>query len=123
VVLCSGKVYYELLDARRENDIDDIAIVRIEQLYPFPYVEFRAVLESYTNVERVVWCQEEPRNQGTWYNNRHRMGRIIHDLGRDIKFTFAGRDPSASPAAGYTALHVRTQTRLVRKALNLPVDD
>jgi len=123
VVLCSGKVYYELVEARRENEINDIAIVRIEQLYPFPYVEFRKVLEAYTNLERVVWCQEEPRNQGTWYNNRHRMGRIIHDLGKDIKFTFAGRDPSASPAAGYMALHVTTQTRLVRKALNLPIEE
>ena len=67
VILCSGKIYYELLEKRREHEITDIAIVRIEQLYPFPYEELKSVLSQYIAAKEVVWCQEEPMNQGAWY--------------------------------------------------------
>ncbi len=119
VVICSGKVYYELLEARRDAGITDIALVRLEQLYPFPYGEFADVLARYQHLKDVVWCQEEPRNQGAWYGNRHRMTRVVNGLYPDIELVFVGREPSASPAAGYMALHVEKQEQVIRDALRL----
>jgi len=114
VVLCSGKVYYDLLERRREENIDDVAIVRLEQLYPFPYDEMLAALGRYSNAKEFVWCQEEPRNQGSWRSNRHRLERVTP---KTSPIEFAGRAPSASPASGYHNQHVIEQKRLVDEAL------
>jgi 2-oxoglutarate dehydrogenase E1 component len=73
VIICSGKVYYDLRATRRERGIDDIAILRLEQLYPFPEAELLQVLTEYTSLEDAVWCQEEPMNQGAWYASQHHM--------------------------------------------------
>lgn len=115
VVLCSGKVYYELAARRDELELNHIAIVRIEQQYPFPYDDFRSIITQYSGVKEIVWCQEEPRNQGVWYSTQHRIRRVLMEMGVDI--TFAGREPSASPAAGYAALHARQQEQLIKDAL------
>ena len=117
VVLCSGKVYYDLRDARRDKALDHVAIVRLEQLYPFPEQELEAVLASYTDLKEVVWCQEEPMNQGAWYASQHHMQRVIQKHKSTLYLEYAGRDASASPAAGYMALHVAQQEKVVREAL------
>ncbi|MDZ7747768.1 MAG: hypothetical protein U5K43_02175 [Halofilum sp. (in: g-proteobacteria)] len=76
IVMCIGKVYYDLLAKRREQEIDDIAIVRVEQLYPFPYDELKGVITRFSNVKEYIWCQEEPRNQGAWYDIKHRLEHV-----------------------------------------------
>ncbi len=121
LVLCSGKVYYDLLDARREHGKDTVALVRLEQLYPFPYEELKAVIAQYPKLKKVVWCQEEPRNQGAWYTSRHRMLRVVHSFRpeKNLLLGYVGRDPSASPAAGYMALHIAQQERFINEALKI----
>ncbi|MDP5253887.1 MULTISPECIES: 2-oxoglutarate dehydrogenase E1 component [unclassified Vibrio] len=114
VVFCSGKVYFDLLDYRRTNQIDDVAIVRIEQLYPFPMEEVQAAIASYTNVIDFVWCQEEPQNQGAWYCSQHNFRAAIPD---GATLNYAGRKASASPAVGYMSLHIQQQKALIEDAL------
>ncbi|EKO3557227.1 2-oxoglutarate dehydrogenase E1 component [Vibrio metschnikovii] len=116
VVFCSGKVYYDLLEQRRNNQQDDVAIVRIEQLYPFPIEEVQAAIASYTNVVDYVWCQEEPQNQGAWYSSQHNFRAAI-PAGADLKY--AGRPASASPAVGYMSVHLKQQRALIEDALTL----
>jgi len=115
LILCSGKVYYDLLEARREAEPGNVAIVRLEQLYPFPYIDMEAVIARYPNAREIVWCQEEPRNQGAWRSNRHRIERVLPDGVDEVEF--AGRKPSASPATGYMKQHLIEQKRLVQEAL------
>jgi 2-oxoglutarate dehydrogenase E1 component len=117
VVICSGKVYYDLRAARREREIDHIAILRLEQLYPFPEAELLEALSGYPNVEDAVWCQEEPMNQGAWYSSQHHMRRIIHRHKVDVYLRYVGREASAAPAAGYMALHLRQQEQFIDDAL------
>jgi 2-oxoglutarate dehydrogenase E1 component len=114
VVFCSGKVYFDLLKARRLAAQHDVAIVRIEQLYPFPVEEYQAVLTRYANATELVWCQEEPQNQGAWYQIRHRL----QDLALPRTVYYAGRAAAAAPATGVTKLHEAEQRRLVETALN-----
>lgn len=116
VVMCSGKVYYDLLEKRRENELNDIAIVRIEQLYPFPAAEMQKVVERYAHVKDWVWCQEEPKNQGAWYCSQH---HFYESIPAGATLTYAGRDASASPAVGYIAVHNQQQKALVEDALNI----
>lgn len=116
VVFCSGKVYFDLLEQRRNNEQEDVAIVRIEQLYPFPMEEVQAAIAQYTNVEDFVWCQEEPQNQGAWYCSQHNFRAAI-PAGADLKY--AGRPASASPAVGYMSVHLKQQKALVEDALNV----
>jgi 2-oxoglutarate dehydrogenase E1 component len=113
VILCSGKVYYDLLTKRREENIEDIAIIRIEQLYPFPYDELQQALAKYTAAKEVVWCQEEPKNQGAWFILRD---RLLACLQKGSELTYAGRASSAAPAVGYPALHKKQQSDLVNDA-------
>jgi 2-oxoglutarate dehydrogenase E1 component len=115
VVFCSGKVYYDLLAQRRKNDQDNVAIIRIEQLYPFPLFEVRELIKPYINVEDYVWCQEEPQNQGAWYCSQHNFRNAVH--GAEVKY--AGRPASASPAVGYMSVHLKQQKALVDEALTL----
>jgi len=114
VVLCSGKVYFDLLKSRREAKVDSVAIVRLEQLYPFPSDEYEAVLRKYSNAHEIVWCQEEPQNQGGWYQIRHRLQA---KLGPQHELLYAGRAGAAAPATGITALHEQQQKNLVTAAL------
>jgi 2-oxoglutarate dehydrogenase E1 component len=121
VLLCSGKVFFDLLAARRERGIDDIAIMRVEQLYPFPRRRLRELLNQYSSAREIVWCQEDPRNQGAWYQIQHHLRALKHG---DQTLGYAGRPPSASPACGYPHLHQVQQQALVDVALSLaPVDD
>ncbi|MEN8778710.1 MAG: 2-oxoglutarate dehydrogenase E1 component [Glaciecola sp.] len=116
VVMCSGKVYYDLLEKRRENEQDDVAIIRIEQLYPFPIDEINAELAQYQHVTDWVWCQEEPMNQGAWYCSQH---RFYASIPQGATLTYAGRDASASPAVGYISVHNQQQKQLVDDALTI----
>lgn len=122
LVCCSGKVYYDLLAARREHELNHVAIIRVEQLYPFPDAEMFGAIADYANLESVVWCQEEPKNQGAWYNSQHRIRRVIDLVHKDLPLSFAGRRSSASPAAGYMALHIQQQQHLIAEALGLPLE-
>ena len=116
VVACSGKVYYDLLAARRERKITDIAIIRIEQLYPFPRESLQAELAKYPKAMEIVWCQEEPRNQGAWYwiASRHHLDSAI---GEKRRLLLVSRPASPSPAVGYLAKHNEQQKALVESAL------
>jgi 2-oxoglutarate dehydrogenase E1 component len=115
VVFCSGKVYFDLLKARRKDAIRDVALVRIEQLYPFPTDEYEAVLARYPNLREVVWCQEEPQNQGAWYQIRH---RLQEPLGQRRIVLYAGRAPAAAPATGIGKIHDAEQQSLINAALH-----
>jgi 2-oxoglutarate dehydrogenase E1 component len=116
VVFCSGKVYFDLASQRDEDGIDDIALVRVEQLYPFPREELQDILAHYGNAKEVVWCQEEPLNQGAWFQIRHHIQACISN-GQEL--FYAGRAGSASPAVGYYQVHLEQQKRLVSDALTL----
>jgi len=113
VLVCSGKVYYELLSYRREMKIDDIAIIRIEQQYPFPHADFKAEVAKYANAKEVVWVQEEPQNQGAWYRLRAYLRGDIPD---DQVLAYAGRAISASTAVGYSSKHNAEQKQLLEDA-------
>lgn len=119
VVLCSGKVYYDLLEKRRAEGRDDIAIVRIEQLYPFPEDDLNEVLAPYTNLKHIVWCQEEPMNQGAWYCSQHHMRRIVGNHNKALFLEYAGRDASAAPACGYASMHAEQQEKLLQDAFTV----
>ncbi|MFY1026781.1 2-oxoglutarate dehydrogenase E1 component [Actinobacillus seminis] len=114
VVLCAGKVYYDLLEQRRKNEQTDVAIIRIEQLYPYPHEEMKDILAPYSHVTDYVWCQEEPLNQGAWYCSQH---NFRSSLPENAKLSYVGRPASASPAVGYAALHNEQQRELITQAL------
>ncbi len=117
LILCSGKVFYDLRAARRERGIEDMALVRIEQLYPFPGEDLAEIVSQYPNIEDAIWCQEEPMNQGAWYASQHHMRRVIQQHKVDVYLRYAGREASASVSAGYTALHLREQEQFINEAL------
>jgi 2-oxoglutarate dehydrogenase E1 component len=114
VVFCSGKVYYDVRAARRERGINDVALVRLEQLYPFPHDEFKAELDRYVNAKEIVWCQEEPGNQGAWHRIQH---YLLRHLLPTQKLSYALRPSSSSPAVGYLALHNEQQKAVIDAAL------
>ena len=113
VIACCGKVYYDLIAARRERRHDHVAVVRVEQLYPFPHKAFAAEMKRYPNAHEVVWCQEEPQNQGAWYQVGH---YLAENMRTDQKLYYAGRPASAAPAGGYLAKHNERQKALVDQA-------
>ncbi|MBV2131962.1 2-oxoglutarate dehydrogenase E1 component [Pseudomonas sp. MAP12] len=119
LILCSGKVYYDLLEKRRAEGREDTAIVRIEQLYPFPEEELAEVMAAYKNLKHVVWCQEEPMNQGAWYCSQHHMRRVITAYKKTLGLAYAGRDASASPACGYASMHAEQQEKLLQDAFTI----
>ncbi len=115
VVICSGKVYYDLLEARRARGLDDVAIVRLEQLYPFPRDQFaRKPPRLSPSSKQLIWCQEEPQNQGAWDQIKHRFHYLVPDLGH---LFYVGRPSSAAPAVGLRSVHVEQQERLIDEAL------
>ncbi len=120
LVMCSGKVYYDLLEKRRAEGLDHVAIIRIEQLYPFPQEDLDELIAGYPNLTSVVWCQEEPMNQGAWYCSQHHMHRAIaQHSNKQLQLQYAGREASAAPACGYMSIHVEQQQKLVADALGL----
>lgn len=114
VVLCCGKVYYDLLQKRRDDQLNHVAIVRIEQLYPFPKKALEVELAKFPNMKEVIWCQEEPKNQGVWFSSRH---NIQDSLPASVYLRYAGREFAASPAVGSPILHAEQQQALVNQAL------
>lgn len=114
VILCCGKVYYDLLQKRRDDALEHIAIIRIEQLYPFPKNALLTELSKYTKAKEVVWCQEEPKNQGVWFSSQHNIVDCLRD---DQTLFYAGRSSAASPAVGSSTLHAQQQQALVNQAL------
>jgi 2-oxoglutarate dehydrogenase E1 component len=113
VVACSGKVYYDLVKKREEKGVQDVAIVRVEQLYPFPHKAFAAELKKYPQATEVVWCQDEPQNQGAWFFIQH---NIHENMVEGQRLGYSGRAASASPAVGYAHLHQEQQKALVEGA-------
>lgn len=114
VVVCSGKVFFDIYKAREEAGIDDVAIVRLEQLYPFPTEAYGAALKRYPNARDIVWCQEEPENQGAWYQIKH---RLQIPLSKNHRMMYATRPGAASTATGYNKVHVIQQNILMQAAL------
>lgn len=119
LILCSGKVYYDLLAKRRAEGRDDVAIVRIEQLYPFPEEDLAEALAPYKNLKHIVWCQEEPMNQGAWYCSQHHMRRVATAHKKDLLLQYAGREASAAPACGYPSMHAEQQEKLLQDAFTV----
>jgi 2-oxoglutarate dehydrogenase E1 component len=119
LVFCSGKVYYDLLETCNAQDIAGVAVTRIEQLYPFPIEEYAAQIAAWPKAEEIVWCQEEPQNQGAWYQIRHRLQEPLHD-GQQLYY--AGRPGAAAPAAGVFKVHTQQQQLLVEAALGTKIE-
>jgi 2-oxoglutarate dehydrogenase E1 component len=115
VLACSGKVYYDLVNARKERAQNDTAIIRIEQLYPFPHKAFAAELKKFPNYTELVWTQDEPQNQGAWFQIQH---NIFENLEEGRKLAYAGRPASASPAVGYYDKHYAQQKALIDTAFS-----
>ncbi|OGT81467.1 MAG: hypothetical protein A3J35_03185 [Gammaproteobacteria bacterium RIFCSPLOWO2_02_FULL_52_10] len=118
LLICSGKVYFDLLEARRLNKMTNVAIARLEQLFPFPVEDMKSVIDGYANLREVIWVQEEPKNQGSWYYMQSR-GTMLGCLRDHHAFGYAGRFYSASPASGYIKLHLDQQKTLVTEALQM----
>jgi 2-oxoglutarate dehydrogenase E1 component len=116
IVLCSGKVWYDLDEARSETKNDRVTLVRIEQLHPFPEEQLAEVIARYPNAVELVWCQEEPRNQGAWYQIRHHLQSCLK---KNHELAYVGRESSASPAVGKYAVHLHQQQQLVAQALSI----
>jgi 2-oxoglutarate dehydrogenase E1 component len=119
LILCSGKVYYDLLEKRRAEGREDTAIVRIEQLYPFPEDDLMEAIAPYANLQNAVWCQEEPMNQGAWYSSQHHLRRSLGNHNRSLNLEYAGRDASAAPACGYASMHAEQQEKLLQDAFTV----
>ena len=118
VVFCSGKVYYDLLEARQLHGLDKVALVRIEQIYPFPIDQYAEVVAAYPAAKSIVWCQEEPQNQGAWYQIRH---RLQEPLDEQQTLYYSGRPGAAAPASGIFKVHAQQQQALVEAALDFKV--
>ena len=116
LVFCSGKVYFDLLEKRRAHDLKHVALIRLEELYPFPIEAFAKTIASHSQAEDILWCQEEPQNQGAWYQIRH---RLQEPLGANHRLYYAGRPSAAAPASGLHTLHVKQQQALVEAALGV----
>ena len=114
LILCSGKVYYDLLEKRRADELTTVAIVRIEQLYPFPSNQYKTEVNRYPHLEHLIWCQEEPKNQGAWYQSKH---HFYDHLDNNITIVYAGRAASAAPAVGNHLVHIEQQKAVVNAAL------
>ncbi len=119
LIMCSGKVYYDLLEKRRNEGLNNTAIVRIEQLYPFPEDDLGAEFAKYKNLKQIIWCQEEPMNQGAWYCSQHHMRRVAQAHQPSVELQYAGRIASASPACGYASMHAEQQEQLLQEAFNV----
>jgi 2-oxoglutarate dehydrogenase E1 component len=115
VIVCSGKVYFDLVNARKTRGVNDVAIVRMEQMYPFPHKSFGAELKKFSNATEVVWAQDEPQNQGPWFQIQH---NIFENMDEGQRLAYAGRPASAAPAVGYSDKHVAQQKELLDTAFS-----
>lgn len=122
LVLCGGKVYYDLVEKRREKELNNTAIVRIEQLYPYPEARLAEVLAQYPNLKELVWAQEEPKNQGAWLFIAPRLYDDVMKSGKQVRISYAGREASAAPACGSPYLHAKQQAQLVNDALAIDAE-
>ncbi len=120
VIMCSGKVFYDLLEKRRSDRRGDIAIIRIEQLYPFPKEALGRELKRYTQANEFIWCQEEPMNQGAWYSIQHNIREVMDPR---FELRYVGRPSSASPAVGYPLLHIKQLCAFLEEAIGSPLQD
>jgi 2-oxoglutarate dehydrogenase E1 component len=119
VVLCSGKVYYDLLETKRERSVDKVELVRVEQLYPFPVKALKEIMASHSEAE-VIWCQEEPQNMGAWTYMAPRLEQVLEEVGATHpRPRYVGRPEAASPATGLLHRHLEEQAKLVDEALSL----
>jgi 2-oxoglutarate dehydrogenase E1 component len=119
VVLCSGKVYYDLLEEREKKGILDVALVRLEQYYPFPRKQLLQILRPYKEVQ-LIWCQEEPMNMGAWTFLDRRLESVLSELGaRHVRPIYVGRAASAATATGVLSRHIAEQQRLIAQAMTL----
>ena len=118
LLFCSGKIYYDLLDQREKEEIKDIAIIRVEQLYPFPNEQIQTILKQYKQAKDITWVQEEPRNQGAWIYMENLLGHLCRQ-----RLNYCGRAPSPSPATGYFKVHVKEQTSIVEEALQIKSEE
>jgi 2-oxoglutarate dehydrogenase E1 component len=119
VIVCSGKIYYELVAARRERGIQDMAIIRLEQLYPFPHELFEAQIALYPNAREVLWCQEEPGNQGAWHRIQH---YLLRHMRSGMQLGYALRPSAAAPAAGYLSVHNEQQKAVIDAAFRADIN-
>ena len=117
VVICSGKVYYDIVEKRAEKKINNVAVLRAEQLYPFPADELKIEFSKYKNAD-FVWCQEEPKNMGAWQFVRAYIDETLEAAEINKRVTYAGRLSAASPATGFLKVHTKEQEELVQAALN-----
>jgi 2-oxoglutarate dehydrogenase E1 component len=120
IIVCSGKIYYELLAARRVKGVEDMAIIRMEQLYPFPHDDLTAQIAAYPKATELVWCQEEPGNQGAWHRIQHYLARHLRT---GMRLDYALRPSSAAPAAGYLAVHQEQQKAVIAAAFREDLDN
>jgi 2-oxoglutarate dehydrogenase E1 component len=119
VIFCSGKVYYDLIESRRERKIDNIVIIRFEQLFPFIEEDVVKIMKKYQTASKFVWCQEEPRNMGAWKFIRHQLDSCLEKAGIKAQVSYTGRERSASPAVGYLYIHNKQQETLLEEAFEL----
>ncbi len=119
IILCSGRIYYDVLEKRQTENRTDTAIIRIEQLYPFPEEELQDIVQTYPNVTIFIWCQEEPMNQGAWYCSQHHMRTVIGKVHSSAQLHYAGRPASAAPACGYMSVHVEQQKKFLEEAFSM----
>lgn len=115
LILCNGKVYYDLM-SKKKDSYEDIAVVRLEELYPFPREELAEIFAKYKNAEKIVWLQEEPQNKGAWYNIRHFIEKLVD---KNQELLCVARERSSTPAVGYYALYVKQQEEIINKALEI----
>jgi 2-oxoglutarate dehydrogenase E1 component len=116
IIMCSGKVFYDLESKREELEIRNIALVRVEQLYPFPYDSLEKIIKQYKNANKFIWCQEEPSNQGSWFSHRHRLQQVLDKINA-TEIKLVSRPASAAPAVGLNKLHNQQQEALITEAL------
>ena len=116
IIMCSGKVFYDLESKREELEIRNIALVRVEQLYPFPYDSLEKIIKQYKNANKFIWCQEEPSNQGSWFSHRHRLQQVLDKINA-AEIKLVSRPASAAPAVGLNKLHNQQQEALITEAL------
>ena len=117
IILCSGKVFYDLDKRRKELKIKNVGILRMEQLYSFPYDDLEKSLLKYSNTKDFIWCQEEPANQGAWFSHRHRIQIVLDRFDTKREITVVSRPAAAAPAVGMMKLHLKQQSNLVEEAL------
>nr|MCX3323117.1 2-oxoglutarate dehydrogenase E1 component [Bacillus paranthracis] len=115
LILCNGKVYYDLM-AKKQDNYEHIAVVRLEELYPFPQQQLAQIFTKYNNVNKVVWLQEEPENKGAWYNIRHFIEKLVD---KKQELLCVARERSSTPAVGYHALYVKQQEEIINTALEI----